>query len=114
MFVQDIVPARDLLTARELAPGLLRDKVVEHVVVPWLVARTKRRRTPIPGFLQVFADFAFPFDNMSVGIDCSEIAHDLLLLTFCPECPSRKLSPTTLGFDNSAVQVTMWRVSSGS
>jgi len=32
---------------------------------------------------QIFADFRFFFDDMSVGIDSSEIAHGFILLTFC-------------------------------
>ena len=75
MLVKDIVPARDLIAGRELAPGPFRDKVIEHVIVPRLIARTKRCRTLIPGLLKVLSDLAFFFDHMSVGIDCSELGH---------------------------------------
>jgi len=76
MFVQDILPTRNLLAGGELAPGALGDKAVEHVVVPGLITGTKRRRALVPWRLQVFPDLGFFFDYVSVGIDGSELAHE--------------------------------------
>src|SRR5262249_13972399 len=43
MLVHKLVPAGDLFAWGELAPDSFRLKGVEHMIVPWLVARPQRR-----------------------------------------------------------------------